>query len=156
MAPRWVVRAYGMTPRWLSSRVVRLTNPSFLIGVVAVVFDDAGRVLVLKHTYHQPRWRLPGGLLDAGEQPFDTAVRETAEEANCDIRSVKLIDATALKYSFDVAVLGEIVKVRPFSKNTEVIDRRFVGEEEWRMLRPDQQQFVRRAHTVWLERSGKG
>lgn len=151
---RWVVKAYDLTPRWLSTRIVRLVNPSYLIGVVAVVFDADGNVLMLKHTYHRPRWRLPGGLLDAGEQPAQAAVRETAEEANCDIACARLVATTALRFSFDVAYLGRLLRVREFRANAEVAERRFVPPADWALLRPDQRRFVEQAYAIWQEERG--
>lgn len=149
--PGFVVRVYGWLPRSLSSRIVRLVNPSYLIGVVAIVFDAEGRVLVLRHTYHEPPWRLPGGLLDRGEQHDDAAVRETAEEASCEIVASQVVDAYAGRYSFDVAVLGRLVRVHPFEENPEVCERRFVPREEWGILRDEQRRFVETAWNVWKQ-----
>jgi 8-oxo-dGTP diphosphatase len=45
----------------------------------AVVFDDEGRILLLRRA-DTGRWSLPAGMLDPGEQPADAAVREIFEE----------------------------------------------------------------------------
>src|SRR5438093_3238926 len=56
-------------------------NRKFLVGVMAIVFDDQGRVLVLHHTYRRRYpWGVPGGWLGAGETPDDGALRELREE----------------------------------------------------------------------------
>lgn len=41
--------------------------------------DEKGRLLVVKATY-KPYWTVPGGLIDTGETPKRTAVREVFEE----------------------------------------------------------------------------
>ena len=51
----------------------------FLPGVTAVVFDDAGRILMGQRT-DNGRWSLIAGVMDPGEQPADTVVREVYEE----------------------------------------------------------------------------
>jgi 8-oxo-dGTP pyrophosphatase MutT (NUDIX family) len=50
-----------------------------LPGVTAVVFDDAGRVL-LGERADNGQWALIAGVMDPGEQPAETAVREVYEE----------------------------------------------------------------------------
>ncbi|BBB01724.1 putative MutT-like protein [Actinacidiphila reveromycinica] len=50
-----------------------------LPGVVMVVFDDRGRVLLNRRT-DTGRWALISGIPDPGEQPAESAVREIQEE----------------------------------------------------------------------------
>lgn len=50
-----------------------------LPGVTAVVFDDAGRLLLGKRT-DNGQWALIAGVMDPGEQPAETIVREVYEE----------------------------------------------------------------------------
>ncbi|MFC4031511.1 NUDIX domain-containing protein [Streptomyces polygonati] len=51
----------------------------FLPGVVMVVFDTRGRVLLNKRA-DSGKWALISGLPDPGEQPAEAAVREILEE----------------------------------------------------------------------------
>jgi ADP-ribose pyrophosphatase YjhB (NUDIX family) len=66
--------------------LVWLGSPKFVVGVQAVAFDEAGRVLLLRHTY-RPRdpWGLPGGLIRPREQPAAALARELAEETGLDM-----------------------------------------------------------------------
>jgi 8-oxo-dGTP diphosphatase len=50
------------------------------LGAACAIFDDAGRVLLVHHTYGHLNWELPGGLGEAGETPDETAARELLEE----------------------------------------------------------------------------
>ncbi|GAA0527677.1 NUDIX domain-containing protein [Paractinoplanes ferrugineus] len=50
-----------------------------LPSATAVVFDDGGRVLLIRRG-DNGRWSLPSGMIDPGEQPADAAVREVLEE----------------------------------------------------------------------------
>ncbi|NKI43670.1 NUDIX hydrolase [Streptomyces physcomitrii] len=51
----------------------------WLPGVTAIVFDDAGRVLLGRRS-DNGRWSVIGGIPDPGEQPAACAVREVYEE----------------------------------------------------------------------------
>jgi 8-oxo-dGTP pyrophosphatase MutT (NUDIX family) len=50
------------------------------IGAAAVITDEGGRVLLVKHTYGRLNWELPGGGAEANESAAETAVREVREE----------------------------------------------------------------------------
>ena len=61
------------------------------VDVRAVVFDEAGRVLLVRETADGGRWTLPGGWADVGYTPFEVAVKETLEEAGLTVRAVRLL-----------------------------------------------------------------
>jgi 8-oxo-dGTP diphosphatase len=59
----------------------RLRQAKFSAGVVGVVFDEQGRVLLVEHVFHPyAPWGLPGGWVDRKESPADTVQRELREE----------------------------------------------------------------------------
>jgi 8-oxo-dGTP pyrophosphatase MutT (NUDIX family) len=66
----------------------------WLPGVTAVVFDDAGRVLLGRRTDTR-KWSIIGGIPDPGEQPAACAVREVFEETavRCVVERVVLVQA---------------------------------------------------------------
>jgi hypothetical protein len=37
-------------PGWLRRRFLRMLNPSFMAGAMALIQDDQGRMLILEHT----------------------------------------------------------------------------------------------------------
>ena len=52
-------------------------------GVRVAVFDDEGRVLLVRHRYEaegKDVWMLPGGATEEGETSRDAAIREVLEE----------------------------------------------------------------------------
>lgn len=49
------------------------------LGARAIVINDKGQILLVKHSY-QPHWHLPGGGVDNGETPKAAVIRELKEE----------------------------------------------------------------------------
>jgi 8-oxo-dGTP diphosphatase len=54
--------------------------PAIPVSAGALIWDRAGRLLILKTTY-KSGWTIPGGVMEAdGETPWDACRREVAEE----------------------------------------------------------------------------
>ncbi|MGD9484981.1 NUDIX hydrolase [Streptomyces sp. TRM70308] len=56
------------------------TLPKATVYACCYFTDVHGRALGLRSVFTKRAWQLPGGNMDAGEDPFQTAVRETYEE----------------------------------------------------------------------------
>jgi len=57
-------------------------NAKLTVGVVGLIFDDAGRVLLIEHgSSGAPRWELPGGCLRRRDTPEEALARHVAEQA---------------------------------------------------------------------------
>ena len=55
------------------------------VAAYAVIVDARGMLLVHWHDGPRAAWTLPGGGLDAGEDPADAVVREVREETGFDV-----------------------------------------------------------------------
>ncbi len=64
--------------------------PGRLVGAAAVVLDDTGRILLVRHTYGRLNWELPGGASEPGETFAETALRELEEETGLVARVERL------------------------------------------------------------------
>jgi 8-oxo-dGTP pyrophosphatase MutT (NUDIX family) len=60
-------------------RLIWLSQPKQLVASVAVIPDAKGRVLLLRARY-SGLWMLPGGVVNAGEDPRTGLLRECREE----------------------------------------------------------------------------
>lgn len=57
----------------------------------ALIFDESGRLLILKPSYKKG-WTIPGGQIDAnGESPWDACRRETREECGLELGGGRLV-----------------------------------------------------------------
>ena len=60
-------------------------------SVLVAVFDDAGRVLLARHSYGAPVWTLLGGGIGRNEDPEHAARREFREELGCALAEARLV-----------------------------------------------------------------
>lgn len=80
--------AHGLRKLWW-----RLRRPR-LYGCRVIARDDAGRVLLVRHSYGSGRWMLPGGGHKRGEDALAAAAREFAEETGCMLLGAREIAVT--------------------------------------------------------------
>ena len=116
------------------------------IGVRAVVFDEAGRVLLLKHSYVSG-WHFPGGGVEPRETMIQAVTRELDEEAGVALTAEPglfgvYLDRISRRDHVGVFICREWRQVRqPKVPNLEIVDCRFFAVSE---LPPDTTDSTRR------------
>jgi ADP-ribose pyrophosphatase YjhB (NUDIX family) len=70
---------YKIGSRFILHPWFRLTR-GMSLGVRALVRDENGRILLIRHSY-VPGWLLPGGGVERGETAEDAVIRELREES---------------------------------------------------------------------------
>jgi 8-oxo-dGTP diphosphatase len=64
--------------------------PAIPVSAGALIFDRAGRLLILKPTYKKG-WTIPGGVMEAdGESPWEACRREVREECGIELHGGRL------------------------------------------------------------------
>jgi ADP-ribose pyrophosphatase YjhB (NUDIX family) len=99
-----------------------------LAGVSVIATDDAGRVLLVRHSYGPRVWALPGGGLKRGEVPEIAAARELYEELGCGlatIEQVARIEETISGAPHTAHVFAGKVSGAPRPDRREVVEARF-------------------------------
>jgi 8-oxo-dGTP pyrophosphatase MutT (NUDIX family) len=136
-------------PRWSRRAYLSLTHPRFLIGVMALIRDEQGRVLILEHTYRREHpWGLPGGYLQAREEPTQGLAREVEEETGLQVEVGELLAAglyrdDQLDLLYRAQVVGGAYHLTP-----EVKAWRFADERELLTILPNQLTMLRRARQL--------
>jgi 8-oxo-dGTP pyrophosphatase MutT (NUDIX family) len=117
-----------------------------LPGLVAVVVDGAGRVL-LNRRVDTRDWSLISGILEPGEQPAEALEREVFEETGVRVRAAGVLDAwtsPVITYPngdraqyLTVAYRCEVVGGEPRVNDDESLEVRFFAPGEVPALRGD-------------------
>jgi len=98
--------AWRAAPTFVKRAGVWLTQPRFTVTAGAVVCDERGRVLLLRHTLRRGSgWGIPGGFLRAGEQPAEAIRRELREETGLELDGVELAFVRTLGHVRQVEVI---------------------------------------------------
>ena len=101
-----LARVWRGSPRFVRRAGVWLTQPRFTVTAAAVVSDERGRVLLLRHVLRKGSgWGIPGGFLRAGEQPEEAVRREVREETGLELEGVELAFVRTLRGVRQVEVL---------------------------------------------------
>lgn len=132
------------------ARVVwRIRQARFTAGVVGVVFNASGQILLVEHVFHPHHpWGLPGGWVDHYEDPADALRRELCEELELDIEvGPVLLVKVDFGSHIDLAYLcypsGEVGQL-----SSELLDYRWILPAELPHLRSFHQLAVEQALTI--------
>ncbi|MBV9281592.1 MAG: NUDIX domain-containing protein [Chloroflexi bacterium] len=118
--------------------------PQYSVGVVGVIQDERGDVLLVRHTYrHEYPWGLPSGFLEHGEQPFPALAREIKEETGLD---VELSSVWEVYTSSERPLLNIIIHGRyrggEFVPSPEVSEARFFPASRLPPMMPEQRRLL--------------
>lgn len=93
-------------PRFLRFWGVRLTNVRFTVTAAGIISDSEGRVLLLKHRFRAGSgWGIPGGFLEANEQPEEGLRRELREEIGLELEAAKLFKVRTFKSARQIEII---------------------------------------------------
>ena len=97
------------------------------LGVLAVVQDGEGRVLLVKTSYRGLRWQLPGGYVEQGESPLEALSREAQEELGTDIHDPQLVCVYCKTYESNMNLIfrGALGSGHPVADGKEVLECRY-------------------------------
>jgi 8-oxo-dGTP diphosphatase len=134
-------------------------SPQILVAVGAVIEDDGGRILLVKHKqerggYWQGKWICPGGELEFGEEIEEGIKREVKEETNLEVdlvtplvpfdRIVKVDGKTSLHViyiDYVARLIGGELKVGSDAGEALWVDKKSISKM-WQELHEDTQRLL--------------
>lgn len=114
--------AHALRHRW------RVWRKMPLAGVTMIARDLEGRILLVRLSYAEAGWSLPGGGANRGESWQDAAMRELAEETGCSALAVKRIGQLAEVVSgspHTAHIFACVTEDAPRPDGREVVEARF-------------------------------
>jgi ADP-ribose pyrophosphatase YjhB (NUDIX family) len=132
-------------PDWLRRVFLRLLNPSFMVGAMALIQDEQRRILLLEHTYRRERpWGLPGGWLRHAESPEEGLAREVLEETGLRVSVDALLAADFHGRSQLDLLYRCTVVAGAYHATDETSGHRWVAPDNLPELLPNQQHLLRK------------
>ncbi len=151
MLKKLLAGAWKGAPGFVRRAGVWVTQARFAVTAGAVVRDERGRVLLLRHTMRKGSgWGIPGGFMVAGEQPEEAVRREIREETGLELEAVELAFIRTLKNIRQVEVifrgLLRAEAIEGMEKNFEIEGAGWFATDALpRELSQDQRRVIARA-----------
>ena len=111
-------------------------------GVAAIIFNAAGQVLLQRRS-DNGEWGLPGGIMEPGEEPAETLVREIREETALEVVPERIVGVYSgpefvVRYpnGDEAAILSITFACRPVAGEPRVNDDESLEIRLFRARRP--------------------
>ena len=126
-APIW-----RMLPNRLNWWLLGIVHARFMVSVIGVIFDDDGRVLVLRHRFWNGQgWGLPSGYARNGETLEAALARELREETGYEIDDVRLLQVRSGRLPWiEVAFRARLTGGTRHLDSREILAAVFVAPEQ--------------------------
>jgi len=127
---------------FLRNLIVICVNARFIAAVVGIVENDAGEILIVKHTYKKYPWGLPSGGMRK-ENPCDALKREIMEETGFEIEPSEVLN---VYYSRSPSCLTVVIRAKliggAFRPCAEISEHRFVSPDDIADLPAKQREMI--------------
>jgi ADP-ribose pyrophosphatase YjhB (NUDIX family) len=135
-------------------RVLWLRHATFMIGVTGAVFDDDGRVLLLRHRFWAGcPWGPPSGYVMRGETFEQTLAREVAEETGQQLTDIRVqFVRSGFRLRVEVYLSARLASTTPLLlEEAEILEARFFALDELPAdLRPIHRKLIEESRAEYV------
>ncbi len=137
----------------LPYRLFRFVQTKYTVGVVGVVFNEKGQVLLVEHVYHPKLpWGLPGGWVNHNEDPKIAVEREFTEELSLKVEVCQILSIEKTYHNhLDIAYLchsseaiGEL--------SDELLDYQWFNLEQLPTIKSFHYQAIQESYRIFRDR----
>jgi mutator protein MutT len=101
-----IARVWRKMPARFRRWSMRVTQTRFSVTAGALIFNNEGKVLLLKHRFRAGSgWGIPGGFLEPGEHPEEAMRRELREEIGLEVEQVEIFTSRSFTKPQQVEIL---------------------------------------------------
>jgi ADP-ribose pyrophosphatase YjhB (NUDIX family) len=91
MLQKLVRKIWQATPAPIRVNLIWFAQKKFTVSAAAIVFNEERKALLLNHILRPlSTWGIPGGFIDANEQPEEAVRREIREETGLELENLRL------------------------------------------------------------------
>ncbi len=106
MLKNFLGQIWRRVPNSLRRLTVRLTQTRFTVTAAGIIVDEKERVLLLKHRFRPGSgWGIPGGFIEANEQPEEAIRRELLEEVGLVLNEVRLFSTRTFSSARQIEIV---------------------------------------------------
>lgn len=96
------------TPYFLRLLMIRTIQDKFTVSVAAIITNERREILLLNHVLRPfSSWGIPGGFIEANEQPEPAVRREIREETGLELENVELIRIRTINRHIEILFRAE-------------------------------------------------
>ena len=90
-------------PYFMRLLIIRATQEKFTVSVAAIITNELNEILLLNHVLRPfSSWGIPGGFVEAGEQPSSAIRREIREETGLELKNPEMIRVRTIKRHVEI------------------------------------------------------
>ena len=147
---------YNRLPVTVQRAILAAGHVRFLVGVVGVGVDGAGRLVLARHRFGSPVWRFLGGLLAPSEDPAAALAREIREETGLAVAVGPLLEVSNGRRwrHVEIVFAYRVSEPLPRAATDELLEVAAFAPDALPPMRADHRQLLERHAAAVLAWSG--
>ena len=120
---RSIEALWKILPGPVRLKIIRATQAKFTLSTAAIITNEHRQVLLLNHAFRPfSGWGLPGGFVDAHEQPEDAIRREIREETGIELGNLTMFRVRTIRRHVEILFLAKANGIAEVKSPREILE----------------------------------